>query len=201
MEIYSLTLKNKRNPNIFVVYTDKGEFDFYSDILVRDNIQKGEINNEKFFAAHEESLVCIAFNMATKYISSRLKTEQQIKDYLYKKEFHKETVDQVVEKLKNYKIIDDANYALSYAKANPNFSKNKLKQKLYASGVKSAVVADSVAEVDDYSSCLYHAEKYLRNKINNKETIEKLVRRLQSMGYNWDAIKHALNKINFEIED
>ena len=45
-------------------------------------------------------------------------------------------------------------------------TKNKLKQKLYASGVKSAVVADSVAEVDDYSSCLYHAEKYLRNKIN-----------------------------------
>ena len=201
MEIYSIALKNKRNPNIFVLHTDNGDFDFYSDILVRDNITKGEVDSEKFYASHQESLVIIAFNMATKYISSKLKTEQQIKDYLYKKEFHKQTVDVVLEKLKSYNIINDANYAKSYAKANPIFSKNKLKQKLYASGVKGDVVADIVADVDDYASCLHHAEKYLRNKIKDKQTIEKLIRRLQSMGYNWDAIKHSLNKINFEIED
>jgi len=201
MEIYSIALKNKQNPNIFILHTDIGDFDFYSDILVRENITKGEIDSEKFFAAHEESLTIIAFNMATKYISSKLKTEQQIKDYLYKKEFHKITVDAVVEKLKTYKIIDDANYVKSYIKANPMFSKNKLKQKLYASGVKSDVVADSICEVDDYTSCLRHAEKYLRNKITDKQTIEKLIRRLQGMGYNWDAIKNALNKINYEIEE
>lgn len=200
MEIYSITLKSKRNPNIFVLHTDGGDFDFYSDVLVRENISKGEVDSEKFFAAHKESLTIIAFNMATKYVSSKLKTEQQIKDYLYKKEFHKETVDEVVEKLKNYKIIDDANYAESYARANPMFSKNKLKQKLYASGVKSNVVAESICEVDDYASCMHHAEKYLRNKIVDKQTIEKLIRRLQGLGYNWDAIKHALNKINYEIE-
>ena len=201
MEIYSIALKNKRNPNIFILHTDIGDFDFYSDILVRENITKGEIDSEKFFVAHEESLTIIAFNMATKYISSKLKTEQQIKDYLYKKEFHKITVDAVVEKLKTYKIIDDANYVKSYVKANPMFSKNKLKQKLYASGVKSDVVADSICEVDDYTSCLRHAEKYLRNKITDKQTIEKLIRRLQGMGYNWDAIKNALNKINYETEE
>ena len=196
MEIYSIALKSKRNPNIFVLHTDNGDFDFYSDILVRENISKGEVENEKFFACHNESLIIIAFNMATKYISSKLKTEQQIKDYLYKKEFHKETVDAVIEKLKNYNIINDANYAQSYAKANANFSKNKLKQKLFASGVKSDVVAESVAEVDDYSSCLHHAEKYLRNKIKDKETIEKLIRRLQGMGYNWDAIPKPKNPWN-----
>lgn len=201
MEIYSIILKTKRNPNIFVLKTDCGEFDFFSDILVRENIKKGDIDSNKFFALHQESLVIIAFNMATKYISNRLKTEQQIKDYLYKKEFHKPTVDMVLEKLKSYDIINDANYAQSYAKANPMFSKNKLKQKLYASGVKSDVVENSVAEVDDYESCIYHAEKYLRNKIKDKTTIEKLVRRLQGMGYNWDVIKHALNEIKYEMDD
>ena len=88
MEIYSITLKSKRNPNMFVLHTENGDFDFYSDVLVRENICKGEVDSEKFFAAHKESLTIIAFNMATKYISSKLKTEQQIKDYLYKKEYN-----------------------------------------------------------------------------------------------------------------
>ncbi len=201
MEIYSITLKNKRNPNIFVVSTNGGEFDFHSDILVRDGIKKGEMNDEEFYSSHQESLVVIAFNMATKYVSSRLKTEQQIKDYLYKKEFHKPTVDRVLEKLKEYKIIDDATYAQTYAKSNPKFSKNKIKQKLYASGVKAQVVAESVEDVDDFASCKYHAEKYLKNKIVDKPTIEKLIRRLQGMGYNWDAIKHTLDEIKYEVED
>jgi len=48
MEIYSIALKNKQNPNIFILHTDIGDFDFYSDILVRENITKGEIDSEKF---------------------------------------------------------------------------------------------------------------------------------------------------------
>lgn len=201
MKIFSICLKSKRNPNIFVVQTSCGEFDFHSDILVRDNIAKGEVNDEKFYASHQESMEVIAFNLATKYISSKLKTEQQIKDYLYKKEFHKQTVDRVVKKLKDYKIIDDENYAKIYTEANPRYSRNKLKQKMFSIGIKTDIVNKNVADVDDFSSCLYHAEKYLRNKVQDKSTIEKLVRRLQGMGYTWGVIKDVLNQIKCKIEE
>ena len=119
----------------------------------------------------------------------------------HKKEYHKHTVDAVIEKLKEYKIIDDKNYAETYARSNPNFIKNKLKQKLFASGVKSQIVEDSLIEVDDFSSCKKNAEKYLRNKMIDKQTIDKMIRRLQSMGYTWDTIKSTLNAIKCEVDE
>ena len=200
MEIYGLKLKSKNNANVFICATDMGEFELHSDVIVKSGIKIGEFDDEKFNESVQESSEMIALNVAMKYISSRLKTEQQIKDYLYKKEYHKQTVDSVLEKLKEYKIIDDKTYAESYAKSNPNFSKNKLKQKLFLSGVKSDVVDESLDFVDDFKSCFKNAEKFLRNKILEKETIDKLIRRLQGMGYTWDTIKSTLNKLKYELE-
>ena len=201
MEIYSLKLKSKNNANVFICATDCGEFELHSDIIVKANIKIGSVEDEKFYQAVQESSEIIAFNVAMKYISSKLKTEHQIKDYLYKKEYHKQTVDVVIEKLKEYKIIDDKMYAESYAKSNPNFSKNKLKQKLFLSGVKSQIVDESLTEIDDETSCKKNAEKYLKNKIVDKATLEKLIRRLQGMGYNWETIKSTLNQLKCEIEE
>ncbi|MBQ9796026.1 MAG: regulatory protein RecX [Clostridia bacterium] len=201
MEILSLKLKSKNNANVFLCITDFGEFELHSDIIVKSGIKVGEVDDKKFYSSVQESGEIIAFNLATKYISSKLKTEQQIKDYLYKKNYHKQTVDAVINKLKDYKIIDDKNYAETYARSNPNFSKNKLKQKLFASGVKSNIVDESLSDVDDLESCKKNAEKYLRNKDIDKSTIEKLIRRLQGMGYNWDTIKSTLNHLKWETED
>lgn len=201
MEIISIKLKSKRNANVFIALTDEGEFDLHSDVIVKAGIKVGEIDDSKFYEVVQESAEIIAFNLAVKYISNKLKTEQQIKDYLYKKEFHKPAVDVVLEKLKEYNIINDKNYAETYARTNPNFSKNKLKQKLFASGVKSNMIDDSLQDVDDYESCKRNAEKYLRNKVVDKLTIEKLIRRLQGMGYGWDVIKSTLNAISFDTEE
>lgn len=201
MEIYSFKLKSKTNANVFVVETDSGEFVLHSDVIVKQKIEKGAVNDNIFFSAVEESEVLIGLNMCLKYISSKLKTEKQIKDYLYKKEFHKPAVEKVLEKLKEYNVVNDEIYAETYAKSNPNFSKNKIKQKLMSVGVKSDITDIATREVDDFTSCVKQAQKYMRNKVVDKQTIEKLIRRLQGMGYNWDAIKHALNELKCEVEE
>ena len=105
MKILSLKLKSKNNPNVFLFVTDNGEYELHSDAIVKYNICVGYIDEEKFYKCQQESCEIIAFNLAAKYVGSRLKTEHQIKDYLYKKNFHKSVVDFVVDKLKNYKII------------------------------------------------------------------------------------------------
>jgi len=200
MEIYSFKLKSKTNANIFVVDTSEGEFVLHSDIIVKHKIEKGVVNDNIFLVAVKESEVLIGLNLCLKYISSKLKTEKQIKDYLYKKEFKKPAVDEILEKLKEYNVVNDEVYAETYAKSNPNFSKNKIKQKLMSVGVKSDITEYATLEVDDFTSCLKHAQKYMRNKVADKPTTEKLIRRLQGMGYNWDAIKHALNELKCEME-
>lgn len=201
MIIESISLKFKRNPNIFNVETDVGIFEFHSDIIVKNAIKLGEIDDEIFYKSEQESSEIIAFNLCVKYISSRLKTEKQIKDYLYKHEYKKITVDAVIEKLKKYGIVDDKVYAESYIKSNYNFSKNKVKQKLIQAGVKSENFDQQVGEIDELISCTKHAEKFFKNKEINKQNLEKLIRRLSGMGYGWDTIKSVLKKLKIDTED
>ena len=201
MEIYSLKLKSKRNSNVFICETNLGAFDLHSDIIVKNNLKVGVFDDGVFHSSVEESSKMIAFNLASKYVGNRLKTEKQVKDYFYKYEYKKDVVDYVVNKLKEYKIIDDKNYAETYIRTNPNFSKNKLQQKLYGFGVKNENMENCIAEVDDFESCFRQAEKYLKNKVLDKQNLDKLIRRLMGLGYNWDTIKSVLNKLKCELED
>ena len=201
MKILEIRLKSKRNPNIFVASTDNGDFELHSDIIVKSGIKIGVINNNIFYNAVNESGEIIAFNMCVKYISSKVKTEKQIKDYLYKHEYKTGIIEPVIKKLKEYKIIDDKNYAESYIRSNSNFSKNKIKQKLITAGVKTDVMADELNEIDDSESCLKNAQKFLKNKQITKEMKEKLIRRLIYMGYTWETISSVLNKLKIQMEE
>lgn len=201
MKILSLKLKSKKEVNVFVASTDIGEYDLFSEIIVKYSLGNGEIDDEKFKRAVKESMEKIAFNVAVKYASNKLKTEKQIRDYLYKKEFKKATILPVIEKLKEYGVIDDKIYMESYIKSNPNFSKNKLKQKLIMSGISKDLIDDKLNDLEDEDSCLTNANKFLKNKIMDQKTREKLIRRLTYLGYSWDSINSVLKTLNSDEEN
>lgn len=199
MEIYSLKVKSSKNTNIFIVQDSFGEHQIHSDIIVKFGISVGQYEEEKFWQAVEESNQIIAFNLVAKYLSSSMKTEKQIKDYLYKKEFKTKTINAVIEKLKEYHLIDDRNFAVNYIKSNPNFSANKLKQKLFGFGVDKQIVAACLDDFDDFDGCQKSAQKFLKNKPLNQKTKEKVMRHLLTKGYNWNTIGKVLNEYHFEF--
>ena len=200
MEIYSLKVKSSKNTNIFIVQDSFCEHEIHSDIIVKFGIAVGQYDEQKFWQAVEESNQIIAFNMIAKYLSSSMKTEKQIRDYLYKKEFKTKTINSVVEKLKEYHLIDDQNFAVNYIKSNPNFSANKLKQKLFGFGVDKQIVSECLDDFDDFEGCQKSVQKFLKNKPLNQKTKEKVMRHLLTKGYNWNTIGQVLNDYRFEYE-
>ncbi len=200
MNIFSIKLA-KRSANVFMAETDSGEYMLHSDILVKNNIRVGSVDDSIFFDSVEESAVLIGYNLALKYIGASIKTEKQIRDYLYRKEYHKDPIDQIIMKLKEYKIIDDKTYAEIFVRSNPNYSRRKLKQKINNNGIKSDLVDIATENVDDTDSAMRHAEKFLRNKEATKENIDKMIRRLSYLGYNWDSIRQVLNRLKYDTED
>ena len=200
MEILEIKIKSKTNPNIFICKTDNGEFEFFSDVLVKNKIKAGEIDEKNFYLFHEESSQIIAYNLSLKYVGNRFKTEKQISDYLIKKNYSKSTIEIVLEKLKNYSIINDKIYAENYIRSNTNFSKNKLKQKLRSVGVSSTDFDELDIKIDDSESCKKHCEKFLKNKLPTKQTKEKLIRRLMGMGYTWETINSIIRSFSFNDE-
>ena len=107
----------------------------------------------------------------------------------------------MVTKLKEYGVINDQMYAESYIRSNKNFSKMKMRQKLYSFGVKKDLIEESIDELDDYESCLMNAKKYIKNRELTRELTEKLTRRLSSLGYTWEIISRVLRELRVEIEE
>lgn len=200
MNIYSIKTKSSKNVNIFIVETSIGEYLLHSDVIVKEKIAVGEYDNQHFFQAVEESDQIIAFNLTAKYISSTMKTEKQIKDYLYKKEYKTKTILAVVEKLKTYGLIDDKMFADNYVKNNSNFSANKLKQKLLMFGIDKELASLAVQEVNDENSCKKSASKFMKNKQATTKTKEKLIRHLLGKGFVWADVSSALLDYNFVDE-
>lgn len=201
MEIYKIALKSARNPNNFVVTTSEGEKFLHSDVIVKFGVVVGEFDDDKFCLAERESQNIFAWNDCLKYVSSKIKTQKQIKDWLYKKGYITPVINETLKKLADYGVVDDSVFVKSYVSSNPNFSKKKLKQKLFSAGVKQDSFEDILDEKDDGEGCLVNAKKYLKNKVINKETIEKLTRRLIGQGYTWDTIKSVINELRLEYEE
>lgn len=194
MNILSIKAKSK-NTNIFEVKTESEIVFLHSDAIVKFFIKVGEVDAQNFNYAKEESELIIATNKALSYINKHIKTEKQVKDYLYKQNYKAPVVNKVLNKLKDYNLLNDGVYAQSYINSNPSFSKRKLMQKLQSFGVKKEAFETCLTEIDEEASCKKEVEKFFKTKQPSKENVEKLTRRLLTKGYGWETIKSCLNNL------
>ena len=125
--------------------------------------------------------------------------EKQIKDYLYKKGYNKNTIEYVVDKMEEYKYLDDECYAkqfvLTYSK---KYGKLKLISGLRSKGIADSIIDNLFEESEIKSDIESVATKYLKNKIIDEKTYVKLSRFLYSRGFEFDEINNYLNKIKRE---
>ena len=201
MRIESIKLKSNRNSNIFIVVAEGEEYILHSDAIVKFGIcSNSEIDLSVFQKAKEESEYIICLNTANNYLGANLKTKKQLKDYLVKKQFTKETIGKVLDKLNEYGVINDKTFANAFIGSNQNkFSKRVMQQKLLSKGVKKEEFDECLTQCNDRELCVTFATKFMKNKIMDDKTKEKLLRHLQYKGFNFDDIMYALNKLKINI--
>ena len=61
-----------------------------------------------------EQLKQKCFDQAVKYLAISPRSEQEVKDKLYEKGYHREQVDYAIERCKGYKYINDESYTRSF---------------------------------------------------------------------------------------
>lgn len=153
------------------------DMDFLSNLILED--EKGQ-----------------ALSKAVKYLSGNLKTEKQIKEYLKKKEYSEITIDYVLDKMREYKYLDDNHYAKSYVLTYSNkYGKLKLSSMLKSKGVSSEIIDEVLQEIETPSNIQVVAEKYLKNREITYENLNKLSRFLYSRGYEFDEINSVINEM------
>ena len=167
------------------------------DTAVKNGLKIGKDVDKKFvidmiFDSEKQS----AFNKTANYMKSSIKTVKQIKEYLNKKGYDEAVINAVVEKLKEYKYLDDSQYVTAFVNTNKSkYGVRKLREKLKQKGVADvnlSVLDDYEEDVDALKKV---AEKYMSHKEKTPENFNKLYRFLAMRGYNFDDINACVNEI------
>ena len=195
MLIEKISLKSNRNSNIFIVQIDSEQYVLHSEVIVKYGLcTNGQIDEGKLQEVIFESDVMIATNLAMNYVSSKLITTKQLKDYLRGKGYKSNVISRVIDKFNEYGVLNDENFANAFVSVKQNsLSKRALEQKLMQKGVNKDIAKTCLEEFDDYNVAIRMAEKFMKNKEYTEENINKLLRHLSYKGFDYETAKSALN--------
>lgn len=195
MLIEKISLKSSRNPNIFIVEIDGEKYILHSEIIVKYGIATNtQVEQEKLLEVLFESDIMIATNLAMKYVSSKLITTKQLKDYLRGKGYKSNVITKVIDKFNEYGVLNDENFASSFVGVKQNsLSKRAIEQKLIQKGVNKDIALSCLEDFDDYDVAINTANKFMKNKEFNDENINKLLRHLSYKGFDYETINKVLN--------
>lgn len=190
---------NESRANLYL--DDKFYAGISIELCIKNHLKKGmEIEKSELDEMILEDEKGSALSKAIKYMGSALKTSKQIRDYLNKKEYNRQTIDYVLEKMIEYKYLDDEAYARSFILTYSNkYGKLKLIQALKSKGVSDKIIDQVFDENLELNNNIENiAKKYLKNKEITNETYLKLSRFLYSRGYEFEEINRVVNKLKGE---
>jgi regulatory protein len=189
----SAAVKTEGRYNVFV--DEKYSFSLDESQLVKLGLKKGQkISEEQLAELKTESDFGKNYIRAVDLISRRLRSEREIRDYAFKKQWSKENLERVIERLYKYGYLDDEKFARAFvaSRSNRNFSLKKMKVELMKKGIKADLIEKSLAgntEFDETKSL----QKLIAKKRPHYDDEKKLMTYLARQGFSWDDIKSALN--------
>lgn len=192
--------KNKNRCNLFI----DGEFfvGLSLETVMKNRLKVGmEVDTQNLQNMISEDEKALALNKAVEYVSKTLKTKRQVKDYLISKGYSEDVVWHCIDKLKEYRYVDDKEYSRRFIEStSKNQGQRLVEYKLMMKGVKkediSSAYDDTIVDANENARAL--AQKYLKNKERTKENISKAYRYLIGRGFSYEQASYA---VKFFCED
>ncbi len=201
--------QQKKNTSRVSVFID-GEFSFGADsfAILKNHLKEGaEITEEKLSHIKDTAVFEDAKNYAARLVSSRSYTEKSMKEKLMLHIGNEEISQKTIEFLKEYKLIDDFDYACRYAHDLVHLKKfglTQVKWKLKEKGISQKLIEQVIDELDFSDRVLENLESLAQKKLAGNydiKNIAKVKRYLASRGYSFDDINSVFAKIKAEDEE
>lgn len=143
------------------------------------------------------------YNLALRYLSYRPRSEKEIIEYLLEKskrnsQLDSKMIDSIVQKLKEYKFIDDREFLKFWFDQRTKYKKKPIKVvkfELIQKGVSKNLIEDYISQIENNEFDLENAKSlakkkmdFYRNLESNKRK-EKVMNYLLRKGFSYDIVK------------
>ncbi|MDQ0300829.1 regulatory protein [Salibacterium salarium] len=199
MKIAKITTQKNRQDrfNVFRVESGKEEYAFSIDenVLVQWQLQKGmTLTEEDITAIQAADQKRKVWNDALHYLTHSMRTEYQVIQYLKKKEYEEEAIEESIKKLTEYRLLQDEEYAMAFVRTKMNTSDKGpavISEDLYQKGI-SKDLSEKALQQYTYDAQLETAQLFLRKngKPKSNESSSSMKNRLL----------HALRRKGFSME-
>lgn len=205
MKIIKIT-KKKNLYNILL--SDKTSLSFYEDTIIKYNLLKPqEISKKELEEIIKYNNEVTAYNIALKYITSKLRTRKEIRKKL--KDYDNNVIENVIKRLEKNGLINDTLYIKSYINDQVNLTNNgpkKITRALENLGFKKEMILLELENIEEY---LWNDKinKIISKKLNSNHNLSKAMfeRKIQvyliNLGYEKQQFDKILKDVNIIVND
>lgn len=141
-------------------------------------------------------------NRVLRFLSFRVRSEKEIRDYLFKKNVSDMVSKKIIDKLKEYKFLNDEEFAKIWIETRNSIKPKPwriIKYELRQKGISREIIESfepepQAQEENDLKAAVRIAEKRIsRYKgLTKQEIFQKLGRYLVSKGFDYETVKKVL---------
>lgn len=186
----------KKNKNRVNIYNEEGyAFSCYIDTVFEHGLKKDiDLPEERLEEILKTDEVKYATDISLKLLSIRIRTEKEIRHSLAQKGISERSIDQAINTLYEYKMLNDEEFADIYAKElSEKYGVKKVVSKLAEKGINLSIANKAAAEHKNIDTLKFYYER-MRDKFSDAsyETKQKIIRSLLNKGFVYEDIKRVM---------
>lgn len=192
-----------KNEEKYIVIVDNG-IKFTATL---EDLVKYDIKIDKVFSEEEINNIIYncefsnAYNYALFILGTKQYSEKEMIVKLKKRNYSENVIDMIIEKLKNYKFLDDERYATQFVSSciNKKIGPKQIKYRLNLKGINSSEL--QIDEETLFKNAKELALKKIKNIKDNKNIKAKLYNFLIYKGYENEIIFNVLKDLFNDISE
>ena len=193
-----------------IKFEDYEDVIFYDDLIIKYNLlAHKEIDEEKLEEYIKENVELEAYYKSVKYINKKIRTEKEIKNYLYRLYDDSKIVNKTVDKLKENGYINAEKYIKAYINDKIHLTNDgpyKIQRNLLDLGFDKEMIDEYLWSIDQdifYEKLVKLVDKRVRTNThyNAMKLKEKICYDLSNLGYEKSSIIDVVNDSEIETPD
>lgn len=199
--ITKISLQQKLTDRYNVFVNEQYAFSVDESVLIQFGLKKGmELTDEQIAVITRQDAMRKGLNMAIHFLSMRMRSEKEVREFLAKKEVESEAVEEIIHNLYRMSYLNNAEFAKAYTNTQINTSDKGpkvIERELKEKGIDDSLIEKALAKFETdlqlEKSCKL-AEKY-RQKYRKESPViqkQKIEQTLMRKGYDWGIIQEAI---------
>ena len=195
----------KKGNDQYKIYLENNQtINLYENVILKHNLlYKKEIDKSLLEKLDTDNFKEDIYNKCIKYISVRIRSTYEIKEYLKRKNIDNLEIENIIEKLQKNNFINDEDFTKAFVHDKLNFTTMgpyKIEQELRKHQIDTNIIYKYISDIDDEiidNKINKQITKLMKSNRKKQNIRNKIYTNLLSLGYSSEMILRNINNYDF----